>query len=346
MDYTIARFFKLIVSLIVLVALGWLAFTLSSTITVLIIAALIAYILDPIASYLEYRGLSRTQATIVIFIVIMGMVAGFIAFLMPAVIREIKTIEQGLGSGASSAFFERIENWITGAIPFIDPESLALQSKLSELVKSISTSLFAIIGSVVSVVTTMVIIPFAVFFLLKDGPHLKKALISVVPNRYFEMVLHLIYKTDQQLGGYLRGQFFDAVIIGILATTAMWILDVRYFVLIGIFAGLTNMIPYVGPLAGAVSAIFVVLFNGGGGQQVLFVAVAFIIIQLMDNVLVQPIVVARSVNLHPLVIIFAVIIGGQFFGILGMLLAVPTAGMIKVMISEFYSGARQYNVLG
>lgn len=346
MDYTIARFFKLIVSLIVLVALGWLAFTLSSTITVLIIAALIAYILDPIASYLEYRGLSRTQATIVIFIVIMGMVAGFIAFLMPAVIREIKTIEQGLGSGTSNAFFKRIENWITGAIPFIDPESLALQSKLSELVKSISTSLFAIIGSVVSVVTTMVIIPFAVFFLLKDGPHLKKALISVVPNRYFEMVLHLIYKTDQQLGGYLRGQFFDAVIIGILATTAMWILDVRYFVLIGIFAGLTNMIPYVGPLAGAVSAIFVVLFNGGGGQQVLFVAVAFIIIQLMDNVLVQPIVVARSVNLHPLVIIFAVIIGGQFFGILGMLLAVPTAGMIKVMISEFYSGARQYNVLG
>jgi len=346
MDYTIARFFKFIVSIVVLIVIGWLVFTLSSTITVLIIAALIAYILDPVASYLEYRGLSRTQATIVIFILIAGIVAGFIAFLMPTAIREIKTIEQGLGSGASSAFFERIESWIIGVIPFIDPESLALQSKLSDLVKSVSSSIFAIIGSVVSVVTTMIIIPFAVFFLLKDGPHLKKALISAVPNRYFEMVLHLIYKTDQQLGGYLRGQFTDAVIIGFLATTALWILDVPYFVLIGILAGLTNMIPYVGPLAGAVSAIFMVLFNGGGSQQVMLVALAFVIIQLLDNVLVQPIVVARSVNLHPLVIIFAVIIGGQFFGILGMLLAVPTAGMIKVMISEFYTGARSYNVLG
>jgi putative permease len=191
----------------------------------------------------------------------------------------------------------------------------------------------------------MVIIPFAVFFLLKDGRKMKKAFVSLIPNRYFEMVLNILHKTDEQLGGYLRGQFYDATIVGVLATIALWILGVPYFSLIGIFAGLSNMIPYVGPLVGGATAVFVVLFNDGSGQQVMFVIMAFIIIQLIDNVLIQPLVVAKSVNLHPLLIIFAVIIGGQFFGILGMLLAVPATGVIKVLTLEFYTGFRKYKIL-
>ena len=344
-DASIARFFKLVVLILILVVSGWLLVSISSTITILIIAALIAYILDPVASYFEYRGLSRTQATIVIFLLIAFMVAIFMSFFLPMVIHEIKSIEQNLGSGASNAFFSKIETWITDQIPFVTKENLALQEHLKGLVQSLSNSFFSIIGSMVSLVTTMVIIPFAVFFLLKDGPRMKKTLVSMVPNRYFELILSLIYKTDQQLGGYLRGQFFDAVIIGLLSTTALWILQVPYFILIGLFAGLANMIPYVGPAAGAVTAVLVVAFNGGGGQQIVFVAIAFAIVQLLDNVLVQPLVVAKSVDLHPLIIIFAVIIGGQFFGILGMLLAVPVAGMIKVLSKELYLSAKHYSTL-
>ena len=130
-----------------------------------------------------------------------------------------------------------------------------------------------------------------------------------------------------------------------MAIFSLWLLDVRYFIIIGIFAGLSNMIPYVGPMAGAVTAIMVVLLNGGGSQQVALVAAAFTIIQLSDNVLVQPLVVAKNVDVHPLVIIFAVIIGGQFFGILGMLLAVPVFAMIKVVSIELYINIRKYNLL-
>jgi predicted PurR-regulated permease PerM len=151
------------------------------------------------------------------------------------------------------------------------------------------------------------------------------------------MALNLLYKIDIQLGSFLRGQFFDASLVGFLAIIAMWTLDVKYYILVGIFAGLTNMIPYVGPFAGAIMAVFVVLMSGGSGNLVMMVIVAFLIIQLLDNVLIQPLVVAKSVNLHPLVIIFAVIIGGQFFGILGMLLAVPATGILKVFAIEFYS---------
>jgi predicted PurR-regulated permease PerM len=197
----------------------------------------------------------------------------------------------------------------------------------------------------VSVVTTLIIIPFAVFFLLKDGPAMKTAFVSLIPNKYFEMSLNLIYKIDRQLGNFLRGQFFDASLVGLMAIFAMWMLDVRYYILVGIFAGLTNMIPYVGPFTGGVTAVFVVLMSGGSGHQVLLVVAAFLIIQLMDNVLIQPLIVSKSVNLHPLVIIFAVIIGGQFFGILGMLLAVPATGILKVFAIELYNSFQKYGMV-
>lgn len=336
---------KLLVATLVLIAVAWLFYTLSSTIIIIIISALIAYILDPVSTYLELKGFSRVQSTSIVFISIAFIFASIIYFLLPPLITEFRTIESVMSSDSSNEYFLRIEQMIQDKIPFIGGDSLNFQNRLNEMISSLSDSFFTIISSLVSVVTTVVIIPFVVFFLLKDGPQMKKSFVQFIPNRYFEMVLNILYKTDRQIGGYLRGQFIDASIIGLLAIGALWAMDVKYFLLIGIFAGLANMIPYVGPLVGATAAIFVVIFNGGDSNQLMFVAGAFVIIQLLDNVLVQPLIVARSVNQHPLVIIFAVIIGGQFFGILGMLLAVPFAGTLKVLGKELYLGIKNYNIL-
>ncbi len=345
MEYTISRIFKTITTILILAAVAWILYTLSSIISIIIISVLIAYILDPVASYFESHNLSRTQSTIIIFVIFAIIVAGIFSYFIPAVIDELSTIQQIISSGESSKYFKKAEEFITTNIPFISIEDLNLQGRITEAVSQLTNSFFMILGSVVSLVTTLIIIPFAVFFLLKDGPTMIKHSYSMIPNRFFEMSLNIIYKMDQQLGGYLRGQFFDAVIIGILAIIALWILDVKYFVLIGIFAGLSNMIPYVGPMVGGSVAVLVVLMNGGSGITMLLVVAAFLIIQLADNVLIQPLVVARSVDLHPLLIIFSVIIGGQFFGILGMLLAVPATGIIKVLISELYFGIRKYNII-
>ncbi len=345
MDTSGGKTVKLIIGLLVLVVLGWFFYSISETLTILIISFLVAYILEPLVSSLEYRGMARTQAVLIIFVVIGIFVAGLIAIVIPPLVNELKTIEHGLSSGSSAAYFSKMETWLHDQIPFIDPNTMHLQEKVTHALSGLTQSMFSIIGSVVSIVTTLIIIPFAVFFFLKDGRDMKKAIVSMIPNRYFEMSLNLIHKTDEQLGSYLRGQFFDALIIGFLSIIALWILNVPYFILIGVFAGLANMIPYVGPLTGAVTAIIVVMISGGSGQQMLLVAGAFAVIQLMDNVLVQPLVVAKTVNLHPLLIIFVVIIGGQFFGILGMLLAVPVTGMLKVLIAESMNSMRRYNIV-
>jgi len=345
MEFTFSRFFKFIVALIIIIVTGWLLYQLSSIITVVIIAVLLAYILDPLTSSLESRGISRTLSTIIIFLLIGVVFLGLSGYFIPLLIDEINQIQRSIESGQSSQYFERLETFIQEKIPLISADDLDIHGRITKALAALTDSFFMVLGSVVSLVTTLVVIPFAVFFLLKDGPVMTKTLIGMVPNRYFEMALNILHKTDLQLGAYLRGQSIDAFIVGVLSITALWLLDVKYFIMIGIFAGFANLIPYVGPLVGGGAAVLVVLMNGGSGMDVMMVVGAFLLIQLIDNVIIQPLVVAKSVDMHPLVVIFAVIIGGQFFGILGMLLAVPVTGIVKVSVSELYKGIRRYNMI-
>ncbi len=344
MDITINRFLKILLFLLGLAAIGWLVVKLSSIIMVFVIGALLAYILDPIASFLEYKGLSRAAATGVIFLVLALILFLTVLFVVPPIIDQVKVIQHNLSSDTSAEAIKNIEQFIRQNIPFMKESDLNLQVRVNEMVTHFSDSIFGLLGSVISIITTLVIIPFVVFFLLKDGRSMIKNLVSIIPNRYFEITLNLFYKIDLQIGGYLRGQFFDALIIGILSVIALWFLKVPYFLLIGAFAGLANMVPYVGPWTGASLAVLVVLISNGEVNQMVMVALAFAIIQLIDNVLVQPLVVARSVKMHPLLVIFAVIVGGQFYGILGMFLAVPVAAIIKVFVIEVYNMYKKVNL--
>lgn len=340
----IGRIFKLIATAALILVGLWLIYVLKSIIALILISAVLAYILDPVASYMEFRGLSRLQATTLIFIILVAIVSLLFYLLMPPLISELTLLQEGLGQSGASDMFTRIEKMIHDAIPVISSYELNLNQKLDDLLQNFSESLFSIAIDLASVLSTAIVVPFAVFFLLKDGRRMRKKLVAIIPNKYFEMSLNLLHKIDLQLGGYLRGQFLDAIIIGLLSIIALWVLGVKYFVLIGVFAGLANMIPYVGPFSGMVIASSVVMLNNGSGQDVLWVLVAFGIIQLIDNIVVQPLVLGRSVNLHPLVIIFAIITGAEFFGVIGMLIAVPATGIIKVLISEIYLSLKHYNL--
>ncbi len=345
MELTIGRFLRLIVGLFIIFLAGWLVYTLSRIITVLIISALIAYILDPVASYLEARGLSRMTATVIIFLCFFIIVGLAFWFLSPVFFSEINNLQTEIGDGGNTDYVAAIESFIQEHVGFIDTRQLDLSTKLNDMFANLAEQLFAIAANLLSTLTFVVIVPFAVFFLLKDGRSMKKSFISFLPNRYFEMALNVLHKIDNQLGGYLRGQFTEAFVVGMLSVTALWILDVRYFTVIGLFAGLANLIPYIGPVAGAIPALLVTIIDGGGTTELLYILIAFAIVQLIDNIVLQPMVMSRSVNLHPLIIVFAVLIGGQFFGILGMLLAVPTAGILKVTSSELINGIRKFNLV-
>jgi putative permease len=308
-----------------------------------VVAFLLAYIFDPLVTAIEVRGLSRTASTVVFFLFVIAIAWILFSILAPVVYNQIQTMRSGAGSRQTSEVILRLQAVVRAKLGFVGLGEVNLQDKIEQFSSYLSdTILDFIIHEGLSMVLYAVTVPFLVFFLLKDGREMKKMFIGVVPNRYFEFSLDLLYKMDLQLGNYLRSQFTDAVVFGVLATIALWLLGVKYFLFIGVFAGLANLIPYVGPIAGALPAVAVALFDAGDVTLALQIVVAFIILKLTDDMLVQPLLVAKGVHMHPLLVLLAIIIGGELFGMLGMLLAVPATGFVKVVLQESIVTLKKY----
>ncbi len=225
-------------------------------------------------------------------------------------------------------------------------------ARLNEIGVNLLNSLGEFFKNVGAFLASMVIVPVITFFLIKDSRRFKRAVISKVPNRYFELSLNILHKVENQVGKYIQGQAIDALIVGLLSTLGLFLINLRfdnpvpYFVFIGMLAGLANMIPYVGPVVGAVPALATAILNNPEnlGLVLLWIVIMFVLVQAIDNAFVSPLVVSKSVNMHPLVVIVVVIIGGNIAGAIGMLFAVPLTGIVKVTLSQVIWGLKNYGL--
>ena len=224
-----------------------------------------------------------------------------------------------------------------------------LQDKILGFVIGQSQSIFNAISTsargAFSVFTTGVIVLFLTFFLLNGGRQMKKAFIQIVPNRFFEVALVLIQGLDRQLGDYLRSRLIQTIIISIIAAIGYWILGLRFALLIGIIAGLANLIPYIGPFIGAIPAIIVVFLESrfGLGWSLLAVITLTLVIQIIDNAVITPLIIGKSVELGPVTTIVVVLLGEQLLGLMGLLMAVPIAAMCKLIIEEVWTEFKGYS---
>jgi putative permease len=310
---------------------------------VVIISLLLAYILDPLANALERAGLSRTLATVAIFLAFVFILVLVGAFLIPALLGQVQALQSGSASEQAIRSIERLQETLALKLRPIGVGELNLLQMIQEFRGYVSQkAIDFLLQDSLSLIVKIVMIPFVMFFLLKEGREMKKVLIGLVPNRYFEFSLDLLYKMDLQLGNYLRGQFIDALAFGVLATAALWVLGVKYFLFIGIFAGLANLIPFVGPIAGMLLGAVAAVLETGDVMEGVWVVVAFVGLKLIDDFVVQPLAVGKSVDLHPMLVALAILTGGHLFGILGMLLAVPVAGFLKVVLMESIVTYRKY----
>jgi predicted PurR-regulated permease PerM len=333
--------------LLLIITLGIVVFlvAISNIVKLIIIAALLAYVLDPLASFFESRGMTRTTATISIFLLLIAVVGIAYILLLPILSEEISALKSGFSSEKAELVISRFENFLVSNLSFLGVKDLNLLSRIHGITSRIGDWMFTHVLDAASIIVSIILIPFIVFFLMKDGRKFKKEFVSIVPNRYFEFSLYLLHKINIQVGNYLRGQVLDATIVGILATGALWLLGVKYFLIIGIFAGIANIIPYFGPITGATIAIIVSVLQTGDFHLASYVIVAFIIIKLVDDTIVLPTVMSKSVHISPLTVLLAIMIGGQLFGILGMLLSIPVAGFIKVIVHESITNYRRYRIV-
>lgn len=318
------------------VGVGILLYLLWDIARLFLIAAIVAYLLDPLVR--RFQGtVGRMWATLLVLGILAGSLIGVGIGVQPVLQQQISALpelEQMWGQVSYieeqlSAFSTRLGG---------GPVDFSLRERLSQMV---SGQLFSKMQDVLGLAMNIMIVPFLAVFLLRDGPRIKRGLIRLVPNRYFEFSLEAIHKIDLRLGSYLRGVVVQNTIVGGLAIGVLWALDVPSFILLGLVIGLTNFIPYFGPLVGISLVVFIQLAHAGSAQAGL-VLMALLGIQLLDEVLIVPVVFGKAVDLHPLEVLLALWIAAQFFGVLGIVLAIPVASAGKVVLTEATSLIQQY----
>lgn len=336
------RLFKLFLTLLILGGAFLFLWRIGNIVRLVVIAALLAYVLDPIVGSLESHGVNRGLATAIVLVLIVASLSLFAVHVMPEIITELKAISSGVSAGKTADVVHGLESYIEKNLSFLGIRDLDIIGKFQQYSSQAARLVYGYLLDAVALFTNLLLIIFVMFFFLKDGREFIKGFVSLIPNRYFELALSLLHKTDRQLGSYIRGQFLDSAIIGGLTIIALWSLGVKYFILLGVILGISNMVPVLGPIVGSIPAIAMALVQTGSLHSALSVALAMFAVQLIDNFLVKPIVVARSVSLHPVIVILAVITGGKLFGIMGMILSVPAVGIVKLVVQEAADNIRKY----
>ncbi len=335
-----------ILTLLLLIAVGAVAvytvFTIGAIVAMFMLSMLFAFILAPAVNWLEGKGLPRTVAALIMFSAALGALTLVVYILAPFIYDELVRIQDMVTTRQLRTGVRDTERFLSKQLSFLGVRRLHVAPKVEEWMGALFDNILNIASSLVGVLLFVVMTLISTFFLLKDMRSIKKNLIALVPNRFFEVSLSVFDKIDWSLGAYLRGILLDASIIGIISTLALWAFGIPSFVLIGLVAAAANLVPYLGPPTAALVASVITVATNNSFDQVPIILVIFSGIRLLDDSVIQPLTISQSVRLHPVIIIFAILIGGQLFGILGMLFAVPVVGVIKVVLSEMMKGLRRY----
>jgi len=323
---------------------GLALYFLRHLITPVVISVFLAYLLEPLVNTLENRGLKRFWGTIAVllgFTIVFGV---GIALVREQMARELEIILANVQIDQPELLVDQTKEKLKASFPNQGRLIDMFSGVALHYLKSILGPGVAGMTEVLSAFGAMIIIPFLVFFILNDSHALQKAVVQQIPNRYFEMSLSLIHKADEQLGRYIRGVLLDAAIVGAMVVIALMLLDLRYAVFIGILAGMANLIPYLGPVVGGIPALVISVIDNGNFSGVPSILLAFGVVKIIDDIIVQPLVVSKSVELHPVTVIIAIYVGGHLGGILGMIVAVPLVAIIKVSLNILHWGFTKYYI--
>jgi predicted PurR-regulated permease PerM len=296
------------------------------------IAAFITYLLHPLVEYIHEKGIPRWAAILLIYFLFFGGIGYGLYKGIPLFIQQLKDLSESL-----PALIETYRSWTkqihnqTSAWPM--EIHTRIEAMLMQLEQTAANALTMVINGVKGIVNSamlFLLIPFIVFYMLKDIDQLKKAAWYITPKRWREPGIAFLKDVDESLGNYIRGQLFVGLVIGSVAAFLLWIVGMDYPLLLGFIIGATNIIPYFGPFIGAIPAV--ILAATVSLKMVLIVAVIIFLLQFLEGNILSPLIVGKSLHMHPLVIMFALFFGGEVAGVLGLIIAVPLLAVLKVAL--------------
>lgn len=296
------------------------------------LSAIIAYILHPVVRYFERKNIPRTLSILFLYTFFLCLLLFVIFKGTPFIIKEGEQLLEQLPEMANtySSFASEIHEK-TEVLPMTFQEKIVgwLESGEQFIAEYIS-KLGTVLRQFVDWLFLLIVIPFIVFYLLKDVSLIHKVVWYITPNHFRKEGKKLAKAIDESLGNYIRGQLFVCFIVGTLAYIGFLIIDMPYALLLALFIGLTNVIPYFGPIIAIFPVVFIALTES---FRLLFYAlIVNIIVQIIEGNIVSPLIVGRSIRMHPVLIIFALVVGGELGGVMGLILSVPILTVLKVIL--------------
>lgn len=301
-------------------------------------AIVLATLFSPWVSVLERRGFSRSASILILFLVIttFGMTSGIL--IARNFQSEWGSIQQNAPQYFSNSVkgISHLELKLKSSYPFLKDLNFAesISNWGSHTGAWFADHLPAMMSRILSCIF---LVPILTFCFLSEGRTIRRRFFELVPNRYFESVFMVTHGVSTALSAYMRAKLIEGFLVGCITGLGLWIVHSPYAIVLGFWSGVTNVLPYIGPILGAVPGIAIAALDSqGGGGAVWMTAAVYGTANLIDSMVIFPGVVAKLVKLPPLVLIASVVLGQYYGGMLGMLVSIPIAAALKVLLSEIY----------
>ncbi len=338
---------------------GWLVYRLAPVITPFAISAGLAYLGDPLVDRLERLKffkwpINRTVSVVLVFVLMTGVFGLLLLIVLPLLVEQVRHLVERI---------PEIGEWFVGtALPWLQAQfglkTLELDTEVlvetaGNYWREAGSAMLGVMSTVtrggqaaVNWIMNLVLIPVVTFYLLRDWDKLVEGVRQLLPRSVEPTVSQVSREIDDVLGAFIRGQLLVMVALGVIYAIGLWLVGLDLAFIIGMGAGLLSIVPYLGAFLGVIAAVIAALFQFQDALHVVLVLIVFAAGQSAESMFLTPKLVGDRIGLHPVTVIFAVLAGGQLFGFLGILLALPVAAALNVLVKHLhqrYRGSQLYS---
>ncbi|TCI39109.1 MULTISPECIES: AI-2E family transporter [unclassified Exiguobacterium] len=312
----------------------------ATVLTPFLFAGILFYLTVGLVDFLEIKWKRRSLAILSVLLLLLTLVVLFVVTLGPLITRQLLALLDAFPRFAEGSYrqflllYGRLEeyawfrDYAEQNAASIETWIRQLTDALGSLIGTVAGSLGRVLALIVSGLFTLFIALFLYVFMLIDGGKLATAIVRWIPEAYEQNARHILHDMHETIKRYVRAQLIVCTFVGFFATIALWLLDVPFFLPLGLFIFATNIIPYFGPFLGAAPAVLIAFIDEP--VKALYVIIAITIVQQLDANVISPLVQGKSLRVHPITITLVLLVAGRLAGIVGMLLAVPFYAVLKV----------------
>ncbi|HEM5125846.1 TPA: AI-2E family transporter [Streptococcus suis] len=317
----------------------------------MILTGLLYYLLNPMVDWMEKHKISRTVGISILFVLISLLIIWGLAVAIPSIQEQVTSFAQSLPSN-----IQKIEGQVTGLLQDqrfeqFRPTALEMLNKVNDQIVAYAQKFSSsavnwasnLISTASQIIVAILIMPFILFYLLRDGQYLNKHITQYLPTKWREPIGTVLSDVNGQLSNYVRGQVTVAIIVALMFSVMFSIIGLSYPITLGVMAGFLNLIPYLGSFLAMIPAVILGLI--AGPIMLIKVLVVFMIEQTIEGRFVTPLIIGSSLSIHPITILFVLLTAGQMYGVLGVLLGIPIYASIKVLVKAAFEWYKAHSGL-